>query len=204
MNQAEKTKCIAFAGARRIAAGHLEDVALATKLAIDSGTKDIVLIFDYESQQVELDFRGSIEDFKANLHQQLGTRDRKIPPTEEPTNEKSAQPGPGRPKLGVIAREVTLLPRQWDWLNSQPGGASVTLRKLVDAARKSNESLDQKRRAREICYRFMSAMAGNASGFEEACRALFANDQVKFERLVSSWENDLAQHVMELSKSAFD
>src|ERR1700739_3037247 len=47
---------------------------------------------------------------------------------------------PGRPKLGVVAREVTLLPRHWDWLATQPGGGSVALRKLVGEARRGPQS----------------------------------------------------------------
>ncbi len=99
--------------------------------------------------------------------------------------------GPGRPRLGVVAREVTLLPRHWDWLNGQPGGASVALRKLVEEARRVNEGRDRLRRSQESAYRFMSAMAGNLPGFEEAARALFASDGVRFELLIRRWPKDV-------------
>ena len=84
------------------------------------------------------------------------------------------------PKLGVVAREVTLLPRHWQWLGSQPGGASVAIRKLVEAARRANQEVDQRRQTQEAAYHFMSAMAGNLPNFEEASRALFANDRGRF------------------------
>ena len=106
---------------------------------------------------------------------------------------------PGRPKLGVVAREVTLLPRHWEWLNSQPGGASVALRKLVEEARRANSGKDRLRRAQEAAYRFMSTMAGNEPGFEEAARALFAGRQEPFEALVRGWPKDVREHAKKLA-----
>jgi hypothetical protein len=100
--------------------------------------------------------------------------------------------------LGVVAREVTLLPRHWDWLNGQPGGASVALRKLVEEARRVNESKDRARRSHEAAYRFMSAMAGNLPGFEEATRALFANDPERLEGLIRVWPKDIRTHLVRL------
>ncbi len=105
----------------------------------------------------------------------------------------------GRPKLGVVAREVTLLPRHWEWLATQPGGASVALRKLVEDARRSNEGRDAARASREAAYRFMTEMAGDLPGFEEATRALFADDEARFESLVSPWPEDLKQYLAQLS-----
>jgi len=104
--------------------------------------------------------------------------------------------GRGRPKLGVTAREVTLLPRHWDWLAAQPGGASVTLRKLVDQARRSPAA--QARAARDAAYAFMSAMAGDLENFEEASRALFAGDKPTFERLTAKWPKDVRAHIAKL------
>lgn len=112
--------------------------------------------------------------------------------------------GPGRPKLGVVAREVTLLPRHWEWLNGQPGGASVALRKLVDEARRANDGKDRVRQAREAAYRFMSVMAGNERGFEEATRALFAGDRERFEEFVASWPADVRDHAKRLAAAAFE
>lgn len=191
--------CIAFAGSKLIASGELREVAIAAKKSIDAGNISSILLFDDESQLVEIDFRGSIEEFKSKLEKTLTA----ITPNSNTDETKTEQTGPGRPKLGVVAREVTLMPRQWEWLSSQPGGASVTLRKLVEGARKANEGEDQKRRAREITYRFMSAMAGNEAGFEEASRALFAKDKEKFDRLISPWGEDIRKHILMLSSVSF-
>ncbi len=109
----------------------------------------------------------------------------------------------GRPKLGVVAREVTLLPRHWEWLATQPGGASVALRKLVEDARRSNEGRDAARASREAAYRFMTEMAGDLPGFEEATRALFADDEARFESLVSPWPEDLKQYLAQLSATSW-
>jgi hypothetical protein len=107
--------------------------------------------------------------------------------------------GPGRPKLGVVAREVTLLPRHWEWLNAQPGGASVALRKLVEEARRQNGEKDRVRRARETAYRFMAAMAGNYESFEEAARALFAGDRPRFATMIAAWPQDIRDHATKLA-----
>src|SRR5690606_1919038 len=114
---------IAFEGTRRVAAGPLATVVAAAKPVVDRAGNGQVLLFDAEtSQPVEIDFRGSLDDVLA-----------RIDPKPAATDEAR---GPGRPKLGVVAREVTLLPRHWEWLKEQTGGASVALRKLVDQARK--------------------------------------------------------------------
>ena len=110
--------------------------------------------------------------------------------------------GPGRPKLGVVAREVTLLPRHWAYLRDQPGGASVALRRLVEEARRKSEAADTIRRAQDVCYRFMAAMAGDEPGFEEAARALFAGDRARFEERVAGWPEDVRAHALRLSRAA--
>jgi hypothetical protein len=101
----------------------------------------------------------------------------------------------------VVAREITLLPRHWDWLNAQPGGASVALRKLVDEARRSKGDLDRARAARDAAYHFMSVMAGNLRGFEEASRALFADDRRRMAGLIAGWPDDIRDHVIRLAFS---
>jgi hypothetical protein len=103
-----------------------------------------------------------------------------------------------------VAREVTLLPRHWEWLNGQPGGASVALRKLVDEVRRANDGKDRVRQAREAAYRFMSVMAGNERGFEEATRALFAGDRERFGAFVASWPADVRDHVKRLASGVFE
>jgi hypothetical protein len=109
--------------------------------------------------------------------------------------------GRGRPKLGVVAREVTLLPRHWEWLNAQPGGASVALRKLVEAARRGNGDSDRSRAARDAAYHFMSAMAGDLPHFEDAARALFADDRRNFTILIAAWPDDVRDHIVRLAFS---
>jgi hypothetical protein len=187
--------CTAFEGSRRIASGTLDLVARATKRVLDRGEDAPVLIFDDEtSRPVEVDFRGTEEEVLAKLPMSVAE-----PALVEETRRKV-----GRPKLGVVAREVTLLPRHWDWLSAQPGGASVTLRRLVDEARNVNATKDRVRQAQESAYRFMSAMAGNEPGFEEAIRALFAKQRKRFDEWVDAWPIDIRDHARKLASAALD
>ena len=190
------TRCTAFEGSRRIASGELMEVARRTKVILDRGGHEPVLIFDdVTSEQIELDFRGTAEDVLKRLAE---TRSEGKAVGEVGLPDRDPHRGPGRPKLGVIAREVTLLPRHWDWLNSQPGGASVALRKLVEEARRVNEGRDRVRRSQESTFRFMSAMAGNLPDFEEATRALFANNQERLHELIRIWPEDIQEHLSRL------
>jgi hypothetical protein len=185
---------IAFEGARRIASGDPSAVALKTKKVMELGRHVPVYIFDgVTSHVVEVDLRGTPKQVLRRLPG---------PAEPAPTPDPDAPRGPGRPRLGVVAREVTLLPRHWDWLNSQPGGASVALRKLVEHARKANEGIDRIRVARESAYRFMSAMAGNEPGFEEATRALFAGNREYFDKNVRKWPPDIRNHAKKLAAAA--
>lgn len=195
MDQSAERSVIAFAGSKRIAEGKLSDVALQVKTMINETNEPPVLIFDAASSEpVELDLRGTAEDVLKRLH---GNGD-------AVNREGLAAPrSPGRPKLGVVAREVTLLPRHWAWLRAQPGGASVALRKLVEHASRATRDQDRVRRAQEVCYRFMSAMAGNLPGFEEAARALFAVDAQRFAALIAPWPHDIRYHVSRLAAKAF-
>jgi hypothetical protein len=196
MDLSSQTRCTAFEGSRRIASGTLEHVALKTKDVIDRGERAPVLIFDdVTGEQIEVDFRGTPQDVLGRLANPTGA----VP--NEPAG--GAPRGPGRPKLGVVAREVTLLPRHWDWLNGQPGGASVALRKLVEEARSAGEGKDRVRRSQESAYRFMSAMAGNLPGFEEATRALFAGDRGRFETQVEPWPADIREYATGLAAASF-
>jgi uncharacterized protein len=190
-----QTRCTAFAGNRRVASGALAEVARTAKAVIDAGEAEPILIFDdATSEQLEVDLRGTVDDVRHRLTQ--AGRSQAAPAAETPR-------GPGRPKLGVVAREVTLLPRHWEWLNAQPGGASVALRKLVDAARRTNEGSDRLRQSREAAYRFMSVMAGNLPGFEEATRALFGGHRERFDQLIESWPADVRRHARTLTADAF-
>jgi hypothetical protein len=188
--------CTAFAGTKRIASGELSDVALKAKAVLDQGKWTHVLIFDdVTSELIEVDFRGTAKDVVRRIGGKAAPAQHSDP--EEPK-------GPGRPKLGVIAREVTLLPRHWEWLASQPGGASVALRKLVEHARLANQGRDRQRRAQEATYRFLSAMAGNEPGYEEALRALFANNREVFHQMVKPWPVDIRNHAKRLAAAAFE
>jgi hypothetical protein len=147
-----------------------------------------VLAFDDATgTQIDFDLRGTDADIAARLEKRF------------PDARADAPRTPGRPKLGVVAREVTLLPRHWEWLAAQPGGASVTLRKLVEEARRSGPTSAAKLRGlHERAYRFMSAMAGNFPGFEEASRALFGNDMPRFTELIAGWPKDVREHLVRL------
>jgi hypothetical protein len=185
--------CTAFQGARRIASGPVTDIAARVKAVIDKGEPSMILIFDdATAEPVEIDFRGSVQDVIARL-------------TARSDGERCEdQPrGPGRPKLGVVAREVTLLPRHWDWLAQQPGGTSAALRKLVEAARRANGGEDRRRDAEAFAYRFMAAMGGNEPGFEQAVRALFRGNHDQFTAIIARWPRDVADYVEKLAESAF-
>ena len=183
---------------RRIAAGALPEVAAAAKAAFDRGGCAAVLVFDDDTgEQVDVDLGASIDD----LMRRLAGAGEAVAIADEPCGD--APRGPGRPRLGVVAREVTLLPRHWEWLNGQPGGASVALRKLVEQARRTNGDADRRRLAKEAAYRFMTAVAGNLAGFEEAIRALFAGDAERFEALVGVWPPDVRDHAWKLAAAAF-
>lgn len=187
--------CTAFVGPEIVAAGALEEVALAVKQCLRQDPTATPVVFDDTTgRPIDLDLRGTDEA----IVQRLGDHpayDAKPP---------ARGPGPGRPKLGVIAREVTLLPRHWDWLNSQPGGSSVVLRRLVDEARHANPVAERVRRAREATYRFMTAVAGNEPGYEEATRALFAGDRAHYDARIAGWPSDVRHYARMLSLDAFE
>jgi hypothetical protein len=183
----------AFEGQRRLLSGPLAEVALLVKQAERRAAAPVAIFSDATGRAIDLDLRGSDDDIVARL-----------PPTAAPAAPEEApiEPrGRGRPKLGVVAREVTLLPRHWEWLNAQPGGASVSLRKLVEAARRANGDKDRSRAARDAAYHFMSAMAGNLPNFEDASRALFADDRRQFAALIAAWPDDVRDHIVRLAFS---
>lgn len=177
----------AFAGVHRLAQGPLCEVAIA---ALESPpVVGPVLVFDDASGGViDLDLSGTEADVRA-----------RYTITQEPEDSR----GPGRPKLGVVAREVTLLPRHWDWLSHQPGGASAALRRLVDAARKHGEQAERGRQARERAYRFLHAVGGDLPGFEALSRVLFTGDQAGFAEQLQSWPAAIAAHALRLAEVDF-
>ena len=168
---------VAFAGATRLAAGDLADATTAAWKAQQQVTGDPVLVFNRVSGEVvDLDLRGSEADVLARYSEPL------------------AAPKRGRPSLGVVAREVTLLPRHWDWLTRQPGGASTTLRRLVEAARKADAASTRERI--ESAYRFMAVVAGDLPRFEEASRSLFAGDLSRLDVLTRPWPPDVRDELL--------
>jgi uncharacterized protein len=179
----------AFAGPKLLASGPLAEVAVAVKIATGVMADPVIIFDNATGKSLDVDLRGSHREIVARL-QPVTTAE-----PEAPTEPR----GRGRPKLGVVAREVTLLPRHWDWLAAQPGGASVALRKLVEEARRANGDRDRARKARDAAYHFMSTMAGNLPDFEEASRALFAADRRKFGELIAGWPVDIRDHVVRLA-----
>ena len=196
----------AFDGERRLASGPLDEVALAIKRIEPQTSAPIAIFDDLTGRAIDLDLRGSDADVVARLARNPYvvarlTRNPEPGQTSEAVAPASEPRGRGRPKLGVVAREVTLLPRHWEWLNAQSGGASVALRKLVEQARRANGDADRARAAREAAYHFMSAMAGNRPGFEEATRALFADDRRGMAGHIATWPADIRDHVVKLAYS---
>ncbi|WP_018181111.1 DUF2239 family protein [Kaistia granuli] len=197
MSVARTIYCTAFQGLTRIASGVLPEVALKSKQAMEQGGEPILLFDDETSRPIEVDFRGSSSDVLARLQEASAE-------STQPAEAASPARGPGRPKLGVVAREVTLLPRHWEWLTRQPGGASVTLRRLVDEARRASEGQDRVRQAQEATLRFMTAMAGDLPRYEDATRALFAGDRTRFGQLIEGWPVDVRDHIEKLAGPAFE
>ena len=202
MSQSVSSQYSAFVGSRRVGSGVLEDVAVAVKAIVDAGEQRSALIFDDSTGHVvDVDYRGTNDELRARLApNDKWAREQ----TGDASSHRDPQPrSRGRPKLGVVAREVTLLPRHWDWLASQPGGASAAVRRLVDAARQTNAGADRVRQAKEAAYRFISAMAGNEAGFEEASRALFAGNPPRFLEMTERWPQDVRDHARALAARAF-
>lgn len=192
----------AFNGLRRIAAGSLAQVAAQVKECFATAPVEGVLIFDDATAHlVDIDFRGTVQDVVQRLPRAAES---------EPANDAIPEPevdaprGPGRPKLGVVAREITLLPRHWDWLNTQTGGASVALRKLVEQARRAAIDKDRVRLAQEASYRFISAAISGQADAEEATRALFAGNRMRFDEAIAAWPADLRDYLKKLTRPAFD
>lgn len=192
MSPSETTSCIAFDGQRLLAQGALAEVARAAKLALDAGAAGPLLVFDErDSRQIEIDFRGGVDDVLARL-------------APQPAPATPAPRGPGRPRLGVVPREVTLLPRHWDWLGQQPGGASAVLRRLVEQSIRHGGAKERARQAVESVDRFMRVMAGDEPGYEEASRAFYRGDRKRFASLTAGWPPDVRAHLRQLAAIAWD
>jgi len=185
MSSTPESHLTAFAGFRRIASGpRAKVIAQVRKQCAHSGQVQPFVFDDSTGERLDIDLREG------------------APAPAVAGDEPSAR-GVGRPKLGVVAREVTLLPRHWEWLGRQPGGASVALRRLIDEARHVHADRDAQRAAREATYRFMSVIAGDLAGFEEAARALFAGDRARFDEHTATWPEDVQAHLHKLATAAW-
>ena len=194
----------AFAGQRKVAAGTLHGVAQSLKALVLREPEAQILIFDDASgSQVDLNLRGSLEEVLQRLPKPRAAAAAQVPDAPDATAAAPVRTA-GRPRPGVVAGEITLLPRHWDWLSTQPGGPSVALRKLVEYAQRGSKAQDAQRQAREAAYKFMSALAGDAPGFEEASRALFAGRQAAFAACVQDWPADVRTHVLQLAERGWN
>jgi uncharacterized protein len=175
----------AFLGVELMGSGPLNQVLPAMKERFDRDEGAPILIFeDASGRQVDFDLRGSVAEILTRAQ----------PPQRT---------GPGRPRLGVVAREISLLPRHWEWLEQQPNGASAAIRRLVDEARKANPEEERIRCSVTAASRFLSAMAGNLPGYEEATRALFARNGTQFEECMRAWPVDIREHAKRLIAGCF-
>lgn len=186
MNDTPST-CTAFIGERKLASGPVKTVARKLKQKLAPAEQQSVLVFDDTSGRPrDLDLSGELDDVLARLE---GSGD-------------DAPRRRGRPRLGVVPKEVTLLPRHWDWLNAQPGGASVTLRKLVDNARHGKAS-NRQRQQQEACYRVMHALGGDLPGYEAALRALYGDKLAEFQHAIEIWPRDIRTYLNRFTDGAF-
>ena len=175
---------VGFAGSRRIVGGTLDQILPTLHTQLTHASAESLLLFEVETgRQVELDLSGSLDEVRQRY---------------APTSPR----GPGRPKLGVISREVSLLPRHWDWLEAQPNGASAALRRLVEEAIKHEPGAERARRIRAALSRFLSAMAADRPHYEEACRALFAGQTEQFAALFARWPRDIREYAVTQAKAA--
>ena len=182
----------AFEDHQRIAQGSLELIALSVKKRLKVNREARVLIFsDSTGKQVDFDFSGSEKDVleRLKIYSQSSSK---------------ARSGAGRPKLGVVAREISLLPQHWEWLTNQDGGASATIRKLIDDKTKFDSSEKETiKKSQEVTYKFLSAIAGDLPHFEEAIRYLYRKDKKKFIDFIANWPSDIVQHALTLSENVF-
>jgi hypothetical protein len=201
MNMDPATNCYAFSGPKLIAQGQLSEIILALKtVKIQSGEEPFLLFDRSSGLQFDLDLSGT----EAELATRYGAADSLATESAEAALRLPSKKGRGRPKLGVVGREVTLLPRHWQWLDQQRGGSSAALRRLIEEARKAGAEGDQIRLAQDSANRFMNAVAGNLPGFEESIRALYAQDRARFEQETAPWPADIRRCAQEFAGPALN
>ncbi|QFP77806.1 DUF2239 family protein [Deinococcus sp. AJ005] len=174
-----------FQGQERLLTAPLQDVLTFLKSRERATSLPLLTFDDQTGRQTDFDLRGSLED----------VLERYAP--------APAKAGPGRPRLGVVAREVTLLPRHWEWLEGQRGGASAALRRLIDEARKADPDGERRRQAQTATDRFLGVIGGDLPGYEDATRALYAGDGAAFAAQLQTWPEDLRTHALYLAAPAF-
>lgn len=180
---------VLFLGPKRLLRGSLAQVALAAKTQQDLQPAQRIALFDErDGAAFDVDLRGTEDEILTRLAAH---------PLAEPAAPK---PGPGRPKLGVVSREISLLPRHWQWLRGQRGGASAALRKLVDEARSTPD--DMARVAIDAAHKFMWDIAGDQPDFEAASRALYAGDFAAFDQHITDWPTDIADQLCHFTQPA--
>jgi hypothetical protein len=198
MSTPTKRRFTAFAQDRVLATGDLEQVGRICKAAAEEGTANLIRIFDDQTGgRVDLELDGTLQEVAdriAWLQAYMAV---------EGQEGEAAPRGRGRPKLGVVSKEVTLLPRHWAWLDAQRGSASATLRRLVDEASKANQDTDKIRHAQDVTYRFLHDIAGNSAAFEETIRALYAGDRERFVIESEGLASDVRSYARVLGASAF-
>lgn len=181
-----------FDGFKMISQGSLEEIAIAAKKYSHKNKDSSLLIFsDYSGKQMDLNLSGSEKEVIERL-----SVFKALEPSLDPT-------GPGRPKIGVKAREVSLLPMHWEWLSNQSGGSSAAIRRLVDEKIIITSSKEKIKKTQEVIYNFLNAIAGDLPKFEDAIRYLYRLDEKNFKEIVATWPKDLKKHTLNLSDNLF-
>lgn len=182
----------AFGNGKLIVHGGLDEVVLKIKRWNDKNSTGSLLVFnDFTGKTMEFDLRGSEKDVLQRIEMFL-------------PQETAVAVGPGRPKLGVVTREVSLLPQHWEWLASQPEGASGALRKLVEGAKKNSSTKETVKQVQERTYKIMSILAGDFPQYEEALRALYRKNEEGFKQHIAAWSPDIKDYVMKTAEPVFN
>jgi hypothetical protein len=185
----------AFEGGELVAKGTLPEVALKVKRRLGKAEHGSVQIFsDDTGNAMDFNFHGSEKEVLKRLEVFTAADGLDAPEGA----------GPGRPRLGVVSREVSLLPRQWEWLASQSGGASAVLRRLIDEAKRKTSEGHTLKQFQERAYKFMSAIGGDLEGYEEAIRALYKKDRKGFLQRTAAWPRDIREHALDLAGPVFE
>lgn len=188
-----KTTFTAFDAHSLIAYGDLAEVVLKIKGSIGKASISTILIFsDITGKTIDFNFHGSKQEILKRLEVYTSVQD------AEPSS------GPGRPKLGVVSREVSLLPRHWEWLATQRGGASATIRTLIEDTMKKASAGQSAKQIQDRVYQIMSVLAGDLSDYEEALRAMYKKDKKSFLGYIEGWPKDVQNYLVKSSKEIFE